>query len=213
MTKRVSVVDYGAGNLLSVRRALEKQGAAVSLVTTPQEVASSDFLVLPGVGAFRDGMSGLERAGLNEAVRLFAGSGRPLLGICLGMQMLVSTSEEFGNHCGLGIIPGKVVPIPTAGVTGKQHKIPFIGWAQLQPHGMTGFSNTPLVSVQANAAVYLVHSYHVVPDDEADICATYDYDGVRVTAAINRENIFGAQFHPEKSGPVGLSILEQFLSL
>src|SRR6185436_13226098 len=125
--------DYGIGNLFSVRRALEHCGASVTISSEPAVIAASPRLVLPGVGAFANGMRGLAERGLDQAVRKYAESGRPFLGICLGMQMLASNSEEFGEHPGLGIIPGQVLAIPSTGLDGTVHKIPHIGWTRLQP--------------------------------------------------------------------------------
>lgn len=212
MSRRVHVVDYGVGNLYSVSRAVEKAGGEVHLTDDHAEIAAADRLILPGVGAFRDGMAGLARRGLDEAVTAFAATGRPLLGICLGMQMLASESDEFGTHRGLGLIPGRVAPIPRIGTDGNPHKIPFIGWAALEPTRSSGFDGTPLAGVRKDDSIYLVHSYHVEPEQESDLLAVYRYDGVPVAAAIARDNIFGCQFHPEKSGPTGLGIIETFLA-
>lgn len=207
----VTIVDYGIGNILSVQRALEYCGGNVVLANKPSEVLNADYLVLPGVGAFRDGMAGLTKNGLDEAVLQYAQSGRPMLGICLGMQMLASRSLEFGEHEGLGIIPGDVVTIPKLTAAGQSHKIPYIGWAPLAETRSASFEDTPLKSIAPGEYVYLVHSFHVKPRNPADRIAYYDYDGVQVTAAIRYGNIFGFQFHPEKSGPVGLRIIASFL--
>lgn len=212
MTKQVAIVDYGAGNLLSVRRAFEKEGADVTLASRFEDVTSADYLVLPGVGAFRDGMAGLRRNGLDDAVMRFAETEKPLLGICLGMQMLASESEEFGSHKGLDLIPGKVRAIPAVGRNGTPHKIPFIGWARLDESYPGALDGSPLADMGDDIFVYLVHSFHVEAERTESSCATYDYDGVKVTAAVRKANIFGCQFHPEKSGPTGLSIISRFLS-
>jgi glutamine amidotransferase len=211
MTLRVHVVDYGIGNLYSVSRAVEKAGGEVCLTDNHAEIVAADRLILPGVGAFRDGMAGLSNRGLDQAVRSFAASGRPLLGICLGMQMLASESVEFGTNRGLGLIPGRVVPIPSHGVDGAPHKIPFIGWAALEPTRADGFAGTPLSEVGEGEAIYLVHSFHLEPENESNLLAVYRYDDVPVVAAVARDNILGCQFHPEKSGPTGLGILRKFL--
>jgi glutamine amidotransferase len=212
MTSLVHVVDYGVGNLYSVSRAVEHAGGEVRLTDDLAEIASADRLILPGVGAFRDGMAGLAARGLDEAVRAFAATGRPLLGICLGMQMLASESLEFGTHPGLDLIPGRVVPVPRLGADGNPHKIPFIGWAALEPMRPDGFADTPLSQVEGDS-IYLVHSFHLEPDEASDLLAVYRYDGLPVTAAVRRDNIFGCQFHPEKSGPTGLGIIRKFLTL
>ncbi len=206
------VVDYGVGNLFSVRRALEHCGADVTLTDDPRTILHAPRLVLPGVGAFADGMRGLEERGLISVLREYADSGRPFLGICLGMQMLASVSEEFGEHRGLGIIPGRVTAIPNTGMDGALHKIPHIGWAALeQPERATDWSGSILAGLKPGDSVYLVHSYAVVPEDDEHRLADCFYDGRRISAAIRKGLVYGCQFHPEKSGSVGLRILDQFL--
>lgn len=212
MTARVIVVDYGLGNVLSVTRAFDHVGAAPLLSSDPGIVEKADRLVLPGVGAFRDGMAGLAAAGLKDAVLGFAERGRPFLGICLGMQMMLDVSEEFGNHAGLGMIPGRVIPVPTHGKDGTPHKIPHIGWNDLTP--TTGdWNGTILKDLPAKAAVYFVHSFMSEPADPAHKLADCDYSGQRVGAVIRRDHLYGCQFHPEKSGPLGLRILENFMQV
>lgn len=209
---KVTVVDYGLGNLYSVQRALETCGAHVSVTSVPEEIEAAERLVLPGVGAFADGMQGLYERELVEPLRKYAGTGRPLLGICLGMQMLATASEEFGEHAGLSFIPGRVVAIADKTVDGRPHKIPHIGWTSLMPAAGTQWSGTPLEETVTGTPVYLVHSYHVVPRDPVHLLAECEYGGHRITAAICTGKIFGFQFHPEKSGPAGLAILRRFLS-
>lgn len=212
MSGVVHVVDYGVGNLYSVARAVEKAGGEARLTADPREIDRAERLILPGVGAFRDGMAGLQRAGVVDAVTGFAASGRPLLGICLGMQMLATKSNEYGEHSGLGIIPGQVESIPTADPNGRRRKVPFIGWAELEPARSEAFAQTILNDVSAEDSVYLVHSYHFLPDDPRDLLATYRYDGLPITAVVARDNVIGCQFHPEKSARVGLRLIERFLT-
>jgi glutamine amidotransferase len=211
MSGIVTVVDYGIGNLYSVRRAIETSGAEVRLTADAALIASADRLVLPGVGAFADGMKGLHDRGLVQTIREFAASGRPLLGICLGMQMLASFSEEFGSHEGLGIIPGRVVAVPALATSGERLKIPNIGWRSLQPAPGADWSRTALATTAPGRSVYLVHSYHCVPEDPRHILACCDYGGHQITAAIGTGRIIGCQFHPEKSAAVGLEVLARFL--
>lgn len=211
MSKSVAIVDYGIGNILSVRRALEHIGVEPVLAADAIDINRADYLVLPGVGAFRDGMEGLVRKGVAEAVVAHAAAGKPLLGICLGAQMLMSTSEEFGVHAGLDIIPGRVVQIPATGADGAAHKSPYIGWADIAEARPGSFAGTPLAALDSGSAVYLVHSFHIEPSRDEDRIAIYYYNGVPVTAAIRQGNVIGMQFHPEKSGPVGLHILRSFL--
>ena len=212
MTKRVVVVDYGVGNLYSVQRALEVSGAEEILLSSdPKDISQAEGLVLPGVGAFADGMRGLRERGLLEPIKAYAQSGRPLLGICLGMQMLATASEEFGRHEGLGLIPGEVVAIPDRSVDDQPLKVPFIGWATISPGQARANEGSLLQAHTARAAVYLVHSFQVLPTDPEHLLATYGFGGRRITAAIRSKNITGLQFHPEKSGGVGLEIMRRFV--
>jgi len=209
----VVVVDYGMGNLLSVCRALEHLGAQVELTSNPETVRNAERIVLPGVGAFGDGMQALEEQQLGRAIQDAADAGTPLLGICLGAQMLLDSSEEFGNHLGLGLIPGKVLAIPPCGIAGETLKIPHMGWANLRPANDHLFDNPLLDHTAPDSAVYFVHSFQAHPQDPADIAAVCDYAGNQLTAMVRHGNVFGCQFHPEKSGPVGLNILKRFLEI
>ncbi|MCC7452291.1 MAG: imidazole glycerol phosphate synthase subunit HisH [Anaerolineae bacterium] len=212
MRAAVAVVDYGVGNLFSVRRALERCGACDIVVSSrPEDIENAERLILPGVGAFFDGMQGLRERALAEPVVRYARSGRPLLGICLGMQMLATESEEFGRHAGLNLIPGKVVAIPREDELGQRLKAPFIGWSPLAgaPEALIA---SYLKNMGANDSVYLVHSFHVRPDDDGAVLASYRYGKHEITAAIKRGNITGLQFHPEKSGEVGLQVMANFLA-
>lgn len=209
---KVSIIDYGLSNLLSVRRAAEYCGAQVEFVQTPEAVLAAPRLILPGVGAFEDGMNGLAALGLIEPIRQKAAEGTPLFGICLGMQMLFDESDEFGRHQGLGLIPGRVELIPAVDTSGVPQRVPNIGWRTLVPaHG--SFAGTALQNVPAGGECYFVHSYEAKPQNEADRLADSPYGGRSICAAALRGSVMGTQFHPEKSGPVGLSILKAFLEL
>ena len=200
--KQIKVINYGLSNLLSVQRAFEHLGAQVKFVNTPEGVLAAEALVLPGVGAFKDGMAGLERLGLIEPILQKAAAGTPLLGICLGMQMLFDESDEFGLNKGLGLIPGRVEKIPALDTDGAPQRVPHISWNGLWPAGgRTDFAGTALASVTPGQECYFVHSYEAKPTNEAD----------RLAAAAHG-SVLGCQFHPEKSGPVGLGILEGFLA-
>jgi imidazole glycerol-phosphate synthase subunit HisH len=210
----VTVVDYGIGNLYSVQRALEVSGGTVCLASDAAAIAAATHLVLPGVGAFADGMQELARRGLVEPLRRYAASGRPLLGICLGAQMLADSSVEFGQHAGLGLIPGCVVDVPSTGTRGQSLRIPHIGWGPLQAApGAAEWQGSILEGTAELTPVYLVHSYHLVPADVQHLLATCDYGGNRITAAVRKGNVTGCQFHPEKSGPAGLAMLSRFLAV
>ena len=211
--KQIKVINYGLSNLLSVQRAFEHLGAQVEFVNTPDGVLAAEALVLPGVGAFKDGMAGLERLGLIEPILQKAAAGTPLLGICLGMQMLFDESDEFGLHKGLGLIPGRVEKIPVLDADGDPQRVPHISWNGLWPvGGRTDFAGTALASVTPGQECYFVHSYEAKPTNEADRLADTRYGGRAVCAAAAHGSVLGCQFHPEKSGPVGLGILEGFLA-
>lgn len=207
----ITVVDYGVGNLLSVQRGLEHCGAHVIVTSDPEKILSASRVVLPGVGAFGNAMHALGELGLVNILREIARRDLPLLGICLGMQLLLDESEEFGVTTGLGLIPGRVIPIPTQTADGQLLKIPHIGWNALQIANASGcWDGTLLQDNQPGDAAYFVHSYMSVPNIPAHCIADCDYGGHRVAAVIARNRITGCQFHPEKSGEVGLKILKRF---
>jgi glutamine amidotransferase len=202
---KVVVVDYGLGNMHSVIKALKHEGADVLVTERPEDVRSAERLVVPGVGAFADGMEGLRRRGLVEPLKEFIATGRPFLGICVGMQVLLSESEEFGRHEGLGVIEGKVQQIPTA----PGRKVPHIGWNRITT--VNAWAGSPLEVLEPGTMLYFVHSYTCVPAREADRLADVDYLGHRLSAAIRKDNVVGVQFHPEKSGAAGLVVLARYL--
>lgn len=212
MATTVTLVDYGVGNLLSVARAFRYLGAEVVLADTPAAVAGAARLVLPGVGAFAACMAELEQKGLVDAVRTFAAGGKPFLGICIGMQMMFDGSDEFGTTRGLGLLPGWARAIPTADGDGRRRKVPHIGWNALHPANGASRWNDPLLGgIAPGDSVYFVHSFAVEPADPSHELARCEYEGVRLLAAARHENLAGCQFHPEKSGPIGLRILRGFL--
>lgn len=213
---KVHVVDYGRGNIASVCRGLEKCGAEVALTTRPGELAGADRVLLPGVGAFGDCMAQMQALGFTDGVRRFIASGRPLLGICVGMQVLHSVGEEFGTHAGYGVVPGIVSAIPGTAADGRPHKTPHIGWTALDlPEGQSSarWRGTVLEALEPGAPVYFVHSFTASPDEPAHRLADSRYNGRLIAAAVTRDNVTGVQFHPEKSGPAGLAVLARFLSL
>lgn len=214
MSKRVVVIDYGMGNLLSVVRAFEHCGAEVILSSEQAIVESADFLILPGVGAFADGMKGLRERNLIKSIKLFCTKERPFLGICLGMQMMMDVSEEFGVHEGLGLCHGRVLKIPTKSTDGSTHKVPNIGWYPLRKPDKTNWENTLLSDFEGKQPeVYVVHSYRVSPKYAKDCIAYYEYGGQKITAMIAKGYLVGCQFHPEKSGEVGLAMIRRFLEM
>jgi imidazole glycerol-phosphate synthase subunit HisH len=210
----VTVIDYGVGNLLSVRRGLEHCGAKVTVTGDAEIILQASRVVLPGVGAFGKAMQALERLGLVDTIHELAHRQTPFLGICLGMQLLLDESEEFGITKGLGLIPGRVVSVPNLTQSGQIQKIPNIGWNSLQPSLLSGdWHGTLLQDTNAGDAVYFVHSFMALPHNLDDRIADYVYGGHRIAAVVARNQISGCQFHPEKSGEVGLKILQHFLLL
>lgn len=214
MTKTVHVVDYGAGNLFSVARAVEHVGGDAKMVTSPDEILSADRLILPGVGAFEPCIQNLRNAGLVEPIIEFARSGRPFLGICVGMQMLFDYSHEFGLHQGLGLIGGHVREIPNNDVNGSR-KVPHIGWAALDlPQSCNSWDESILQDLlPGHSSAYFVHSYSCVPSEQRHWLAKVDYAGYDICAAVQSDNVLGFQCHPEKSAAAGLTILRNFLML
>jgi len=210
----VVVVDYGIVNIKNIVRGLEYVGAKVIISKEPETIEKAGRVILPGVGAFAAGMRELNTLGLDEALKNVAKAGQPILGICLGMQMLLTASEEYGHHKGLGLIPGSVLPIPT-GEEGavKQRKVPHIGWTALySPPDCSNWDDSCLSGTPFGAFFYFVHSFMAVPDNPADILGHCDYESLSVIAAVKNENVTGLQFHPERSGLAGLAVLQQFVS-
>jgi glutamine amidotransferase len=209
----VIVIDYGVGNLLSVQRGLEHCGAKVALTSDPERILAAKRVVLPGVGAFGNAMQALERLNLVSVIRELAHRQTPLLGICLGMQLLLEESEEFDITAGLGLIPGRVIPVPSKTLSGEMQKIPHIGWSALHPSVESrGWNGTMLQDNRPDEAAYFVHSFMAVPSDPAHRIAECFYGGHLIPAVIGRDQITGCQFHPEKSGEVGLKILRRLIS-
>jgi glutamine amidotransferase len=207
----VIVVDYGVGNLLSVRRGLEYCGATVTLTSDPDAILASPRVVLPGVGAFGNAMQALHELRLVSVIREVASRGTPLFGICLGMQLLLDESEEFGTTTGLGLIPGRVRAIPYQSTTGDLLKIPHIGWNGIEPTGQSRWDETLLADNCPGDAMYFVHSFMADPSNAAYRLADCIYGGHRIAAVIVKDNVTGCQFHAEKSGQLGLKILRRFL--
>ena len=216
MTSTVTIIDYGIGNLRSVCQAFEHLGSEVLQTDSPQAIEESERVVLPGVGAFADGMEGLRSAGLIEPILRYAATGRPFLGICLGMQMMMEVGEEFGEHKGLGLIAGKVTRIPDTTVQGEPLRVPQVGWNCLHipaDQGSDWWRGTILEGTRAMNAVYFVHSFASIPVDASCRLAECSYGGHEIVAAIRKNKMYGCQFHPEKSGLIGLRILEKFLRI
>lgn len=204
--KKVTIIDYGLSNLLSVQHAFAHFGAETLVTGKAEDVLAADALVLPGVGAFKDGMAGLEKLGLIEPIRQKAAAGTPLLGICLGMQLLFEKSYEYGEHEGLGFVKGEVCPLEPD-LADKSLKVPQIGWNALHI-----VKDDPLFQyIREGEYVYYVHSYYGKNCAESTL-AVSDYS-IPVTGAVRAGRVYGTQFHPEKSGDTGLRILKAFAEL
>lgn len=201
----IAIVDYGVGNLFSLESSFAAINKPVTVSADPEVLRKADKILLPGVGAFADAAEKLRKSGLDQLLKEHAATGKPLLGICLGMQLLFDKSYEYGCHEGLGLIPGEVVPM--AGKIPQSLKIPHIGWNGLHFH-----KDCPLFSqVKEGECVYFVHSYYA-DNCQEHVVATAEY-GNELTAAVAKDNVFGCQFHPEKSGATGLAILKAFAQL
>ncbi len=241
MPETVTIVDYGVGNLRSVARAFEHVGAQVEVTSDAQKIMQADRLILPGVGAFGHCMEELHKRQLIEPILKFAASEKPFLGICVGMQIMLSVGEEFGEHKGLGLISGRVQSLSSRAKRGdpsllrssaalagwiatsatpprndenincSKRILPVIGWMILKKTG--DWQGTIFSGTAEGSSVYFVHSFEANPDDKTVRLAEYEYDGLNITAAIAKNNLVGVQFHPEKSGLVGINILRQFMLL
>lgn len=213
MSHKVTILDYGMCNLLNVARAFEHCGAEVTVTEDVALALSAERLVVPGVGAFKDSIREIESRGLDEAIKRFIETGRPFFGICVGMQMLFEASEEFGHHAGLGLLKGIVTSIPQLTVEGHAQRVPHIGWNHLVPaESGCGWNDSLLEEFDGmNPAVYFVHSYAAIPADPVVRLADAIYGRHRLCAAVQRDNVMATQFHPERSGEVGLNIIRGFM--
>ncbi|MCD5325316.1 MULTISPECIES: imidazole glycerol phosphate synthase subunit HisH [Pontibacillus] len=204
----IGIIDYGMGNLFSVSKALERLDVPYVLTDDPEQLAQCEGLILPGVGAFPDAMKSLEETGMKEFILSKVGNGKPLLGICLGMQLLFDESEEGGFTEGLGLLPGSIVRFTGKDADGNRFKVPHMGWNHLDQHQ----PKSPLLDSIEDGYVYFVHSYYAQAKQQEDIIASARYE-TEVPAVVGRANVFGAQFHPEKSGKTGMTILRNFCNL
>lgn len=203
----IAIIDYQLSNLFSVKHALDSLKVESIITSDPQIILSAESAILPGVGAFGDAMANLKKLDLINSIHEFIKSEKPFMGVCLGLQLLFSTSFEFGKHQGLGVIKGEVKKFPTI-------KVPQIAWNQLysKPPIKSNWVNSPLKTLKNNQYMYFVHSYYVQPEDKQIICSYTDYSGFEYCSSIVKDNIFAVQFHPEKSGPKGIEIYKNWLS-
>lgn len=203
---QLAIIDYELGNLFSVRQACVNLGYHPVITADPDAVRKADALILPGVGAFGAAMETLRQCGLDAAIREAVQAGTPMMGVCLGMQLLLTESTEFGAGTGLGLVPGKIVRLPDA----PGRKIPQIAWNQVRPAAVD-WARSPLAGLTPGDYMYFVHSYYCAPDDAAVTLCETDYDGFHYCSALKHENLFATQFHPEKSAELGLGIYRRWL--
>lgn len=206
---KVAIIDYQLSNLFSVKHAFDYLKVDSEITSDKSVISTSDAAILPGVGAFGDAMNNLKRFDLIDTIKEFIASNKPFMGVCLGMQLLFSESEEFGNHQGLNITEGKVIKFASKD---QEIKVPQIGWNQILKLDKT-WDNSPLKNIKNGEFMYFVHSYYVVPQDRSIILSETTYEGIRYCSSLLKDNIFAAQFHPEKSGPAGIKIYRDWISL
>lgn len=207
---KIVVVDYDIGNVRSILNAFDKIGITPILSRNKEEILNADGLLLPGVGAFSHGMKNLNKYSLVEILKEYAKSNKPLLGICLGMQMLLDESEEFGSTKGIGLIHGKVIKLPIKNLEYK--KLPHISWNEISKHKII-WQDTILENISESSDMYFVHSYIAVPNDENNVLSTTIYSDYEFCSSIKKDNIYGCQFHPEKSASLGLKIIQNFINI
>jgi len=204
----IAIIDYGMGNLFSVAHACKTVGLDAIITAEKTELRKADALIFPGMGAFGDAMENLKKLDLISPIKDFVQSGKPFMGLCLGMQLLLTESEEFGKHTGLNLIEGSVKKFQT-----KKEKVPQIGWNHIQQPSALSWVKTPFSSIKNNEFMYFVHSYYVTPEDEKIILATTTYADQTYCSSILKNNIFATQFHPEKSAEEGLKIYKNWGTL
>lgn len=206
----IVILDYGIGNVKSIINAFENQGEKIILTRDKKIILESHALILPGVGAFSHGMKNLKKYNLIEIIKDFVESGKPLLGICLGMQMLMEESEEFGLNKGLGLVKGSVVKMPIK--ASNKVKLPHISWNSLKNNGLN-WDNTILNEIEENSSMYFVHTFVACPKNKNEILSYSTYHDINFCSALKKDNIYGCQFHPEKSGKIGLRIIKNFINI
>lgn len=210
MNKKVVIIDYQMSNLYSVQHACEYVGLNAEISSDTSKLINADAAILPGVGAFGDAMKNMERLGLVQTIKDFVSKRKPLLGVCLGLQLLFSKSEEFGIHQGLDLIKGKVIKFSGSNEQNKPITVPQIGWNTIYYYDKKIWDNSLLNDLSNNEFMYFVHSYYVVPEDTSLITSLTNYEGIEYCSSIKSDNIFATQFHPEKSGQKGLGIYKNF---
>jgi glutamine amidotransferase len=210
MTIKVAIIDYGLGNLFSIEQACEHAGLEPVITSEANNIAASDALILPGVGAFGDAMNCLRENNLVAPIMDFVNTGKPFMGICLGMQLLFTESEEFGSHKGLNLIQGKIVRFPELNAEGNTIRVPQIQWNSITPNDENTWQHSVLKNITKGAYMHFVHSYYAIPDNTSHILSYSEYEGIRYASAVMRDNITGIQYHPEKSAEQGIKIYQNW---
>lgn len=209
---KIILIDYGIGNLLSVSNAIDACGGSVEVTSDEKKVKDASRVVIPGVGAFKPGMQNLNKLGLADAIRYAAEKGTPILGICLGMQLLFDSSEEFGYCDGLSLINGDIKRLPAVSLEcSSPTKLPNIGWRKISLHSNLNWQRIILEHYSVNEWVYFAHSYAATGCDQNNVVAYIDFYGHKIPAIVEKENMVGCQFHPEKSGKAGLKLIKNFI--
>lgn len=208
---KIVIVDYGCGNLFSIQCALSQLGVLSNISSIPKDILEADKIILPGVGAFGDGMEKLQSYGLIEVLLEYAFKGKPVLGICLGMQLFMTESFEFGHHNGLNLIPGKVTRLSEHRVENRLIKVPHIGWSAIHFSQDRGPSRSIFSRLNNSSCMYFVHSFFVTPEDPAHCLATTIHGNNQFCAVVQKDNVVGVQFHPELSAATGLRMIQNFI--
>ena len=212
LSKKITIIDYGCGNILNLARAIKFIGYEVDITHDKNKIINSSYVILPGVGAFGNAMKQIEKYNLHNTILEYAKSNKPLLGICLGMQILLTVSYEFGVHKGLGLIEGKVIKISNE--KNKEIKIPHMGWNEIYPNNnKKEWKNKILKNSSIGKSFYFVHSFVCITKDYDSTIAVCNYSGISIPAVIATGNVFGCQFHPEKSADNGLAVLKNFCEI
>lgn len=213
MGKNVVIIDYQLGNLFSVRQACEYLGYHAAVSSDPEDLKKADYVILPGVGAFADAMNNMQSLGFIESIHDYVDKGKPLMGVCLGLQLLLTESEEFGNTRGLDIIPGVVKKFKSTGPDDKVYKVPQIQWNTIQQPAGFSWQNTPLQCCRDGDFMYFVHSFYADPSDRQYVLSESEYSGLQYCSSLKKDNVFATQFHPEKSGLYGVNIYKEWFTL